>query len=156
MKINNLDNSLNLGGSERKKVSFRKKDPTTEPDSIEISDKAKTLQDQSGKTVKFTEVQGGGLSYLLKDKKIEQAKANLSSGLYEKQEYKEETADKLINSTELKDITYDLNSLKEANQSKEKSAKIEEIRQKIASGFYNRAEVLDEIAKKLTKEFGFE
>jgi anti-sigma28 factor (negative regulator of flagellin synthesis) len=156
MKINNLDNSLNLGGSERKKVSFRKKDPTTEPDSIEISDKAKTLQGQSGKTVKFTEVQGVGLSYSIKDKKIEQAKDNLSSGLYEKQEYKEKTADKLINSTELKDIAYDLNSLKEANQSKEKSAKIEEIRQKIASGFYNRAEVLDEIAKKLIKEFGFE
>ncbi|MCJ7508981.1 MAG: hypothetical protein MUO85_09695 [candidate division Zixibacteria bacterium] len=156
MKINNLDSSLNLGGPERRKVSFRKKGLTTGPDSIEISDKAKTLQDKNGKAVKFTEVQGAGLNYSIKDKKVEQAKANLDSGLYEKQEYKEKTADKLISSSELKDMVYNLDSLKEANQSKEKSTKIEEIRQKIASGFYNRAEVLDEIAKKLTKEFGFE
>lgn len=156
MKINNLDNSLNLGGSERKRVSFRKKELTTGPDSIEISDKAKILQGKNGKTVKFTEVQGAGLNYSIKDKKIEQVKTNLSSGLYEKQEYKEKTADKLISSAELKDISYNLDSLKETNQAKEKSVKIEKIRQKIANGFYNRAEVLDEIAEKLIKEFGFE
>jgi anti-sigma28 factor (negative regulator of flagellin synthesis) len=156
MKVDNLDYSLNLNGPEKKKISFHKKELSTKPDSVEISDKAKTLQDKNGKAVKFTEVLGAGLNYSIKDKKVEQAKANLDSGLYEKQEYKEKTADKLISSSELKDIAYNLDSLKEANQNKEKSTKIEEIRQKIASGFYNRAEVLDEIAKKLTKEFGFE
>ena len=59
-----------------------------------------------------------------------------------------------MNSQELKDAVYNLGSLKSADSIK--SEKIEEIKYKLATGFYNKSEVLEKIAERLIKEFGFE
>jgi len=142
MKIDNLDRSLNADGPEKKKVSFRRKQMESQPDAIEISDTARSLQGQNAES---------GCSVYAK--KIEEAKINLSLGLYEKQEYKQKTADKLLSSKELKDIVYNPDSLKNTASNKSASDKIQKIRDKLAKGFYNRAEVLGDIAEKLLKEF---
>ena len=156
MKIDNLDHRLNLDGPEKKKISFRKKERMVKPDSVEISNKAKTPQDQKGKIGKATKSEGMGANYSVYAKKIEQIKINLSSGLYKKQEYKEKTIDKLIGSEEFKGVVYNIDSLKQTNFTKNKTEKIKQIKYKLATGFYNKSEVLERIAEKLIKEFDFE
>lgn len=145
MKIDNVDQNLNTNGPEKKKISFRRKEVRAQTDAVELSDKAKSLHSQNADS-----------NYSTYAKKIEDAKTNLNSGLYEKQEYKEKTADKLLESKEFKDIAYNPDSLKSTASDKSSTEKIQKIKDKLAKGFYNKAEVLEKIADKLLKEFELE
>ncbi len=145
MKIDSFNHSSDLSGPEKRKINLLKKQEVAKKDILEISNQAKHLKEPKLKS-----------DQTVREKDVNQIRANLNLGLYEKHEYKEITANKLVHSQELKDIVYDLESLKETDLTEDRVEKIGQIKHKLATGFYDRADVLQKIAEKLIKEFGFE
>ena len=124
-------------------------------DSVELNTGKKQIN-SAGYSQQITQ---GGASDITSKKDLSELKDKTTNGYYDKQEIREQTSDKLINSDELQDVVeeYHLSNLSKEIISKSSDIRhdrVADAKQKIAQGYYDDPQNYGSIADKIMNHFG--